>query len=159
MRIHDEQRRGAVGAAHPQLQLRGGRSGAGACRPAHQPRGGNGLRFAGHRAHCRLRRPIAALFLDPACAAYAIAADGLPLFAASALFFALNVVFIGYYQSLERSARATLFMLLRGIVLLVPAFLVLPALLGSRGAWLAIPCAEALTLLLMVADHLLCRRR
>lgn len=159
MRIHDEQRRGAVGAAHPQFQLRAGEAARvrAALRTSLVAGTACGLLATALIAACA--RPIAALFLDPACAAYAIAADVLPLFAASALFFALNVVFIGYYQSLERSARATLFMLLRGIVLLVPAFLVLPALVGSRGAWLAIPCAEALTLLLMVADHLLCRRR
>lgn len=104
-------------------------------------------------------RPIVGLFLDSDCAAYRIAADGIPFYATSALFFSLNIAFIGYYQSIEQSARATLYTLLRGIGLLVPAFLLLPLWLGPRGAWLAIPCAEVMTLLTISMDYLVHRKR
>lgn len=50
------------------------------------------------------------------------------------------------YQSMEKAARSTAYTMLRGIVFLVPSFLVLPPLLGEKGLWLAIPAAEVLTL-------------
>jgi len=88
---------------------------------------------------------LAAMFIHPGEAAYDMAVSGLPLFAASALFFSINVAFIGYYQSIEKSGLATLFTLLRGVIILVPCFIVLPKLCGVTGLWLAIPSAEFIT--------------
>ena len=45
---------------------------------------------------------IVGLFLTPDAPAYAIAVQGLPWFAAGYPFFGINVVTIGYYQSIER---------------------------------------------------------
>lgn len=89
---------------------------------------------------------VAALFLEPSAPACGLAASGLPLFSASFLFFALNLVCIGYLQSLGRFGLATFLMLLRGLLLVVPSFLLLPALVGERGLWLAVPLSEMLTL-------------
>ena len=94
---------------------------------------------------------ITSLFLDPGQHAYLLAVKGLPLFAVCAVPFALNIVFIGYYQSVERSAPAIIYTLLRGIVVLVPSFILAPALLGISGLWLAIPIAETLTLAVILA--------
>lgn len=102
---------------------------------------------------------IVSMFLPAGYPAHAIAARGIPVYASCALFFALNIAFIGYYQSIERPVRATVYTLLRGIVLLVPAFLVLSQLWGETGAWLAIPVAEALTLAVIAADFMLAGRR
>ncbi len=89
---------------------------------------------------------LAAVFLNPAEAAYGLAVKGLPLLGTCAVFFALNITFIGYYQSLERAGRSIACMLLRGVILLVPAFMLLPRLLGVDGLWLAITASEAATL-------------
>ena len=62
----------------------------------------------------------------------------------------MNVVLVGYLQSMERSRAATFFMLLRSCILLVPAFLVLPPLLGNVGLWLAVPASEAITLVALL---------
>ncbi|MDE5906948.1 MAG: MATE family efflux transporter, partial [Alistipes sp.] len=59
----------------------------------------------------------------------------------------VNLAVIGYYQSLERVRPATGFALLRGIIFLVPVFVLLPRLLGTPGIWLAMPLSETLTLL------------
>lgn len=88
---------------------------------------------------------IVRLFLNPQESAYGLAVDGLPLFALCAVFFAVNIAFIGYYQSVEKAAVSTLYTLLRGILLLVPCFVLLPHLFGVYGLWLAIPAAELLT--------------
>lgn len=100
---------------------------------------------------------IVGLFLTPDAPAYAIAVRGLPWFAAGYPFFGLNVVTIGYYQSIERGRLATWLTVLRGIVLMTLCFLLLPRLMGEAGIWLSVPAAELLETLLLLA--LLCTRR
>ena len=53
---------------------------------------------------------------------------------------------IGYYQSIEKAWIASLISLLRGLVALVPSFMILPSLIGVAGLWLAIPMSEFITL-------------
>lgn len=77
-------------------------------------------------------------------------AAGFPLFAPGCICFVLNLAVIGYFQSLERLTAATLFALLRGALLLVPCFVLLPRLLGVPGIWLALPLSETLTFLCIV---------
>lgn len=103
-------------------------------------------------------RGIAAMFLSADAPAYGIAVDGLPLFAVCAMFFAVNIAFIGYYQSIEKAARSTAYTLLRGIVLLVPSFILLPRLIGEAGLWLAIPAAEIMTCAIITTLYLRMRK-
>lgn len=98
---------------------------------------------------------LTGIFLDPSEEAYAIARTGLPLLGLCALPFALNITFIGYYQSCEKSGRSIIYMLLRGIVFMIPGFILLPRVFGVPGLWLAIPASELLTLLLITAAYLL----
>lgn len=95
-------------------------------------------------------RLLVSLFLDPADRAAQIAAAGFPLFAPGCICFVLNLAVIGYFQSLERLTAATFFALLRGALLLVPCFVLLPRLLGVPGIWLALPLSETLTFLCIV---------
>lgn len=97
-------------------------------------------------------RYIAALFLPTTSAAYSLACAGLPKFALCGIFFALNIAFIGYYQSLEKAGRAIVFTLLRGFIFIVPLFIFFPDLLGTTGMWLAIPVSELLTLVVILVD-------
>lgn len=93
---------------------------------------------------------LVALFVDTTSVAGQIAIDGFPYFATGVLFFILNVVIVGYYQSVEQIKRATLLVFLRGFVLLIPSFILLPSMLGVRGIWLAMPLAEFLTTLIIL---------
>ena len=95
-------------------------------------------------------RPLVSLFLESGSKPYEIAVAGLPLFAVSAVFFALNVAIIGYYQATEKNTRATVYMLFRGLVFLIPAFFVMPELIFPEGLWLAVPASECLTLVLIL---------
>ena len=99
-------------------------------------------------------RNIVSLFIDRSFGAYDIAVAGLPYFAIGYVFFALNIVGIGYYQSIERAHRATIITLLRGIVFMLAGFILLPRLLGVPGIWLAVPLAELLTLLYIIGIYL-----
>lgn len=101
---------------------------------------------------------IVNLFIDGTSPANAIGHAGLPLFLTSSLPFTVNVVLIGYLQSLERYKAATFFMLLRGFVLIIPSFILLPELLGNTGLWLAETVAETLTLVVLIG-YLLWKRK
>lgn len=55
--------------------------------------------------------------------------------------------------------KAMAFTLMRGAVVLVPMFVVMPVLFPGEGVWAAIPASEAITLVLVSADYLFVRRR
>lgn len=99
------------------------------------------------------------IFLSPSETAYCLAAGGLPILGSCAIFFAINITFIGYYQSRELAGRSIVYMLLRGIVFLVPGFILLPRIVGATGLWLAIPTAEFLTLIVITILYAATRPR
>lgn len=100
-------------------------------------------------------RLVVGAFLRSSEPAYALAVDGMPWFATCSMFFALNVAFVGYYQSITRAKRAMAYTFLRGIVFSVAGFAILPRVLGVVGLWTAIPAAELVTLCIIAAEHLL----
>lgn len=102
---------------------------------------------------------ITMLFLDVKESAYALCIDGLPYFGLGVLFLTLNIVLIGFLQSIEEAWKATVFTLLRGFVIVIPTFVVLPEAIGDIGMWLAIPAAEFLTLLLIGLSQRLLPKR
>lgn len=89
---------------------------------------------------------IASLFLSSGTHAYTLCREGLLYYSPAFLIIAVNIVIIGYKQSIEASRSATIFTLLRGFILSIPTFIILPLLAGTPGLWLALPAAEALTL-------------
>ena len=101
--------------------------------------------------------PIVGMFVDTNCAAYDIALHGLPLFASGFVCFGINIVSIGYFQSVERDRPAMAVTLLRGFILVLLCFWLLPIIMGVPGIWLAVPAAETLTLLFVLTIY--CRGR
>lgn len=89
---------------------------------------------------------IVNLFIDPSSAANAIGEAGISLFLLTCLPFTLNVVLIGFLQSMEQYRSATAFMLMRGFIVIIPCFILLPKATGVHGLWLAEPLSEAITL-------------
>lgn len=102
---------------------------------------------------------LVGLFLPKNDHAARLAVAGFPLFAAGFIPFVVNLTVIGCYQSLERVRPAIGFALLRGFILLVPSFLLLPSLCGVAGIWCAQPFSETLTAVLVLAFALGRRRR
>lgn len=100
-------------------------------------------------------RFVVGAFLSPAEPSYALATAGLPWFATCSLFFALNIAFVGYCQSVTKARRAMVYTVLRGIVFAVLGFIVLPRAIGVIGLWTAIPVAELLTLVVIITERLL----
>ena len=99
-------------------------------------------------------RFIVSAFLRPTELSYSLAVNGLPWFATCSLFFALNVAFVGYYQSTTQAKRAMVYTILRGIVFAVLGFILLPQVIGTIGLWTAIPTAEFLTLVIIICGRL-----
>lgn len=85
------------------------------------------------------------LFIGNESEAARIAIDGMPIFACCIIFFIFNLTAIGYFQSVESVAPSVGFALLRGLVFLVPAFLLLPGIMGVPGIWMALGVSEMLT--------------
>lgn len=97
---------------------------------------------------------LVGLFLPLDNEAAGIAVAGLPLFSLGFICFIINLTAIGYFQSLEKIGAATTFALLRGLIVLVPAFYLLPLLFGDKGIWLAMPVSEIVTMLCIVGFYL-----
>lgn len=104
-------------------------------------------------------RGIVSMFIEPDYPAFEIAVEGLPLFASGFVFFAVNIVSINYFQSVERPRPAMVLTLLRGFIFLVGCFFGLPHLAGVPGIWLAVPLSELLTFGIVIAIYSLSRRR
>ena len=102
---------------------------------------------------------ITMLFLNVTEPAYALCIEGLPYFGLGVLFLTLNIVLIGFMQSIEQAYMATIFTLLRGFAIVIPAFIILPELIGNIGMWLAIPAAELITLLLIILSQWRAKRK
>lgn len=101
---------------------------------------------------------LVGLFLPLENEAAKIAVAGLPLFSLGFICFIINLTAIGYFQSLERIGAATTFALLRGLLILVPAFYLLPIAMGNNGIWLAMPVSEVITLLCIFFYYLANKR-
>ena len=93
---------------------------------------------------------MVSLFLDSSYPAYEIASEGYPYFALGYIFFAINMMYLGYYQSIENHRMANRISLLRGYALLLICFYFMPKLFGTVGVWLAVPTAEFITFLYLL---------
>lgn len=94
------------------------------------------------------------LFLDPDLAAAKIAVKGFPVFSVAFIAFIFNLTAIGYFQSVEKVTPSIVFALLRGLIFLVPAFILLPTILNAKGIWLALGISEILTALSIVGFYI-----
>ncbi len=92
---------------------------------------------------------LSSLFLKADSHAYTLAVNGLPIFAIGFLFYALNLVYMGYLQSIEQVKIANWMTIIRGFILPVVTFFTIPVLLGDLGIWLAVPFAELTALLIL----------
>lgn len=75
-----------------------------------------------------------------------IAARGTTIYAFAFLFNGLNILASSYFTAMANAKISIIISLLRGLVLVAPAILFLPMVLGIEGVWLAVPLAEIITL-------------
>lgn len=88
-------------------------------------------------------QPIVAVFNSNNDAALqAIAITGLQLYFLSSPFVGYNIILSTFFTSVERAFPAHILSILRGLVLIIPAALILSALWGMTGVWLTYPLTE-----------------
>ena len=57
----------------------------------------------------------------------------------------VNIVSIGFMQSIERSKVSTIISLIRGFVLISIVIVIMSYIMGLTGAWLTVPIVESIT--------------
>ncbi len=100
---------------------------------------------------------LIALFFDVAQGeTYTLAVAGAKIYAFAFLLNGSNILASGYFTAIGSPKQATLIALSRSAVWVAAGLAILAPLFGSKGIWLAVPTAEAMTLLL---STLLLRRQ
>lgn len=92
-------------------------------------------------------REVTSLFLSDEYPAWHLCAQGMPLIAAAIPLICINIFAVAYLQSRKRTKESLAVTLMRSFLFLIPAFLLMPLMLGVTGLWTALLAAEALTLL------------
>ena len=96
--------------------------------------------------------PLVSVFTrDPET--FALADAGFRIFAFNFLFSGFNIASSGFFTALSNGRVSAIISFLRTLVFIVLSLLTLPRFLGITGAWLAIPVAEFLTLVLALRLH------
>ena len=96
--------------------------------------------------------PLVSVFTrDPET--FTLADAGFRIFAFNFLFSGFNIASSGFFTALSNGRVSAIISFLRTLVFIVLSLLSLPRFLGITGAWLAIPVAEFLTLMLALRLH------
>lgn len=85
---------------------------------------------------------------------YNLAVTGFKLFSINFLFSGLNIISSGFFTALSNGKVSAIISFCRTLIFTSTSLLLLSSLFGLTGAWLAVPVAEALTLILCVYLHL-----
>lgn len=98
-----------------------------------------------------LKGVVIQAFAKPGTAVYALAEEGMTLFAIGFLFMGFNIFVSGFFTALSNGKVSAILSFLRTLVFIVAAILLLPYLLGINGVWLSIPVAELLAAIVSAA--------
>lgn len=88
------------------------------------------------------------LFLDPASDTIGVATKGLRIFIIMLPLLSINILGMGFFQSIAKSAISIFIGLLRQFIILIPTVLILPKMFGLTGVWAATPVADGLAILI-----------
>lgn len=99
-----------------------------------------------------LSTPIVAVFTKDT-RTFQLASVGFRIFSVGFLFSGVNITSSGFFTALSNGTVSALISFCRTLVFTVLALLILPLFFGLYGAWLAVPVAEFLTLVLSLCMH------
>lgn len=94
-----------------------------------------------------LKTPVTAIFVRPGSNVWQIVEEGWGLFALTYLLTGFNIFASAMFTAFSDGKRSALISFLRTFAFLSVCILGLPYLIGATGIWLAVPVAEALTLI------------
>ena len=101
---------------------------------------------------------VIGVFASPGSEVFMLAKHGFGVFGVNFLFAGLNIYASGMFTAFSDGLVSAVISFLRTFVFLVASLLILPALLGIDGVWLAVPAAEILAFIVSVY-YLVTRRR
>lgn len=104
-------------------------------------------------------KPLVAIFTDPENPVYGLAVYGNHICAFALIFIGFNVFASGMFTALSNGLISAVLAFSRSFVLMVIAMLVLPAILGVTGIWLANPVAELAAVCLSAAMFVKYRKK
>lgn len=93
-------------------------------------------------------KPLVLVFARPDNPVYDLAVTGNRICSAALIFIGFNVFISGMFTALSNGLISAVLAFSRSFVFMVIAMLILPALFGVTGAWLAVPAAEFTAIIL-----------
>jgi putative MATE family efflux protein len=90
------------------------------------------------------------MFLDPTSATIDVAVNGLRIFILMLPLLSINILGVGFFQSIAKGSASISLGLLRQLILLVPIVIILPKFFGLTGVWAATPVADGLAIIVTV---------
>lgn len=106
-----------------------------------------------------LTRPLVSVFAPPDNPVYDLALTGNRICSVALLFIGFNIFASGMFTALSNGAVSAVLAFSRSFVFMLITMLVLPAVLGVNGIWLATPVAELMALVLSAVMFLKYRNR
>ena len=103
--------------------------------------------------------PLVAIFARPDNPVYDLAVTGNRICSSALVFIGFNVFASGMFTALSNGLVSAVLAFSRSFVFMVAAMLILPAILGVTGAWLATPAAEAAAFLLSAVMFIKYRKK
>lgn len=104
-------------------------------------------------------KPLVSIFARPDNPVYALAVTGNRICTLALFFIGFNIFASGMFTALSNGIVSAILAFSRSFVFMLVTMLVLPALLGVNGIWLATPAAELMALALSVFMFLNYRKR
>lgn len=102
-------------------------------------------------------RPALGIFTEPGSNVYRLSMEGFGIYALSFLLMGISIFASSMFTAFSDGTVSAVISFARTFVFLVGMLLILPAILGGRGIWMAVPAAEFLGIL--VAGWFLIRKR
>lgn len=106
-----------------------------------------------------LTKPLVSVFAHPDNPVYNLAVDGNRICTVALVFIGFNIFTSGMFTALSNGVVSAVLAFSRSFVFMLAAMLLLPAILGVNGIWLATPAAELMAFALSLGMFLKYRKR
>ncbi len=97
-----------------------------------------------------IKEPMSSFFLEKGSYAYTLSIEGMDIFAIGFLFSGFNIFASAMFTAYSNGKISAIISFLRTFLLIVASILILPAIIGITGVWLAVPAAEILSLVISI---------
>ena len=96
------------------------------------------------------KESLVGLFVNNNKEVFDLAINGARIYAIAFLINGLNVIYSGYFTSIGKALASIVIAASRGIVFIIIGVMIIPRLFGINGVWATVPCAELLTLIIVI---------